>query len=472
MTAARRFEFQDSKSSKFWELTLSANVLTVCYGKIGTNGRSNDKEFDTEEAATAEAEKLIAGKVKKGYLEIARADSESTEFIARDSEWLEENEDYEHLSEFGYETILHAEGDVALSEEAIETLLKTADAIIITGNLSVDGALSVQDNQRLLVTGDVKCKSFWAGEGFFECTELDCSQYMEFACDDNMCSETLDIGTLKALVIVCPYVKVDDLASTVAYEFTCNDVDEEQKGISQLLASQFDLVYSALKAGQPIDDKWIVANKHLACTAGASEVASEPPSSEAIEIGGQHYPLDTKKVIAFSSNVVDLSLLSKLTELEYLDLRDTKVSDLTPIRGLVNLTFINIGDTEVSDLRPLENLVNLETLYVSDHVSDLSPISGLIKFKYLSLVGTQVTDLTPLGNLTKLKELILKPLQPIDLKPLVRLSGLKKLTILGSLKGLDLSPLTELKKLKELTIYDHDFDDELLQKALPKCKFT
>jgi predicted DNA-binding WGR domain protein len=58
-----------ASSAKFWEVMVEGGVLTVRFGKIGANGQTTVKEFDSQAAAEAEAEKLIAGKVKKGYVE-------------------------------------------------------------------------------------------------------------------------------------------------------------------------------------------------------------------------------------------------------------------------------------------------------------------------------------------------------------------------------------------------------------------
>lgn len=70
----RYFEFvgEDSgrgiaSSTKFWEVTIDGSQLTIRFGKIGTNGQTTIKAFDSDELALAEAEKLIASKVKKGY---------------------------------------------------------------------------------------------------------------------------------------------------------------------------------------------------------------------------------------------------------------------------------------------------------------------------------------------------------------------------------------------------------------------
>ncbi len=69
----RRFEFKGEKSSKFWEISVSGNCFTVRYGKIGTDGQTQDKEFADDATAQKQAQKLIAEKVGKGYLEVIAA---------------------------------------------------------------------------------------------------------------------------------------------------------------------------------------------------------------------------------------------------------------------------------------------------------------------------------------------------------------------------------------------------------------
>ena len=67
----RRFEFVDDSSSKFWEMdyTEGESSFTVRYGRIGTDGQAQTKEFDSADKAAVESAKLIAEKVKKGYQE-------------------------------------------------------------------------------------------------------------------------------------------------------------------------------------------------------------------------------------------------------------------------------------------------------------------------------------------------------------------------------------------------------------------
>ena len=65
----RTFEFKDAKSDKFWHIELADSSFTVHFGRTGTNGQTQTKEFGSAEAAKKEYEKLIAEKVKKGYTE-------------------------------------------------------------------------------------------------------------------------------------------------------------------------------------------------------------------------------------------------------------------------------------------------------------------------------------------------------------------------------------------------------------------
>ena len=66
----RRFEFVVGVSDKFWEISVTGKDVTVRFGRNGTNGQSNVKSFADGAAAAKHAEKLIAEKTGKGYVEV------------------------------------------------------------------------------------------------------------------------------------------------------------------------------------------------------------------------------------------------------------------------------------------------------------------------------------------------------------------------------------------------------------------
>ncbi len=67
---ARRFEFSEGSSNKFWEIQLDGTSFTTTYGKIGTDGQTSMKEWPDEAKAQKEYDKLVAEKTKKGYVEV------------------------------------------------------------------------------------------------------------------------------------------------------------------------------------------------------------------------------------------------------------------------------------------------------------------------------------------------------------------------------------------------------------------
>lgn len=70
----RAFEFSDDKSHKFWWIESKDSAYVVNYGRTGTIGKYQIKEFDDAAECTKEAEKLIASKLRKGYKEIDNYD--------------------------------------------------------------------------------------------------------------------------------------------------------------------------------------------------------------------------------------------------------------------------------------------------------------------------------------------------------------------------------------------------------------
>ncbi|MFF3947386.1 WGR and DUF4132 domain-containing protein [Streptomyces sp. NPDC001902] len=66
----RRWELVGGGSAKFWEAAVDGALVTVRYGRIGAEGRLQEKELGSAEAASLHFGKLVAEKERKGYLEV------------------------------------------------------------------------------------------------------------------------------------------------------------------------------------------------------------------------------------------------------------------------------------------------------------------------------------------------------------------------------------------------------------------
>jgi uncharacterized protein (TIGR02996 family) len=65
----RTFELRDAKSHKFWNIDLQGNQFTVAYGRVGSAGQTQTKQFDDADKARKEHDKLVREKLAKGYVE-------------------------------------------------------------------------------------------------------------------------------------------------------------------------------------------------------------------------------------------------------------------------------------------------------------------------------------------------------------------------------------------------------------------
>jgi uncharacterized protein (TIGR02996 family) len=73
----RTFVFTDAKSNKFWNIDLQGASFTVTFGKVGSKGQTQIKDFPDQEKARQAHDKLVAEKLGKGYVETTAGRSPS-----------------------------------------------------------------------------------------------------------------------------------------------------------------------------------------------------------------------------------------------------------------------------------------------------------------------------------------------------------------------------------------------------------
>jgi predicted DNA-binding WGR domain protein len=69
----RTFHFSEGSSNKFWSIEVTGSKTLVHFGKIGTSGQAQEKDWGSDAAAQSAGAKLVAEKTKKGYTEQATA---------------------------------------------------------------------------------------------------------------------------------------------------------------------------------------------------------------------------------------------------------------------------------------------------------------------------------------------------------------------------------------------------------------
>ena len=185
-----------------------------------------------------------------------------------------------------------------------------------------------------------------------------------------------------------------------------------------------------------------------------------------------------------STSVTDLSPLAKLTKLKRLELDCWHSDDIMPLTNLTQLETLSLFNCS-ADLVALKNLTGLKTLYLRTDSTDLSALANLTNLKELMLEGDAITDLSKLAGLTRLEELSLGGPSDIhgpavtDLSPLAHLVNLTILKLPTNSYDISrdgsnlLHPLANLTNLRELDLGMADVTHEevaALQKALPNCK--
>jgi predicted DNA-binding WGR domain protein len=158
----KHFTCQDGKSDKFWSISTNGGSFTVRYGKTGTDGQEKTKAFGSAELCEKEAEKLVAEKLKKGYVaedrEGAGEDGDAgfrtitygeleDWTINKDNNLLNDmiyDDFFDELEEFSEEGVRFYEGNASLDR------IEVNPCTVVDGNLTV-GAINWQCGRGLLV---------------------------------------------------------------------------------------------------------------------------------------------------------------------------------------------------------------------------------------------------------------------------------------------------------------------------------
>ncbi|KAL0220260.1 hypothetical protein RCL1_000115 [Eukaryota sp. TZLM3-RCL] len=189
-------------------------------------------------------------------------------------------------------------------------------------------------------------------------------------------------------------------------------------------------------------------------------------SHDTVDISLYSHCLRLKSLNLSQKRVENISQISKLTNLETLDLSNVrlpphnKITDISFLSPCIKLKSLSLNDSEVTDFGPLSLILNnLKSLSLNNtEFSDLSQLSLFKQLEILSLKGNRITDIYPLSSLENLGCLSLCYNQISDLSPLSCLHFLEKL-YLSCNKITDISFLASLNNLVDLSLAHNRITD-------------
>jgi Leucine-rich repeat (LRR) protein len=190
---------------------------------------------------------------------------------------------------------------------------------------------------------------------------------------------------------------------------------------------------------------------------------------EIVDLNGLEYCLNLTELQLWGNEIVDITELASLTQLEILNIGSAEfgdyygnnISDITPLASLSNLKWLSFIKNNIQNLKPLENLTTLEYLSIRQNdISDISQLKNLTNLKTLDMNDNSIANgLSVLTNLTNLEHLEFARNNSSDISALANLTKLKYQLDIGGNNISDISSLSNLNKLENLAISENLIND-------------
>ncbi|QWG26610.1 LPXTG cell wall anchor domain-containing protein [Bacillus mycoides] len=177
------------------------------------------------------------------------------------------------------------------------------------------------------------------------------------------------------------------------------------------------------------------------------------------EIAGLEYMTNLEKLTLRESNVTDISVISELRHLKYLDLSSNPIESIQPVSKLENLDMLFLRDNKIADLTPLSQMKKIKILdLIGNNIKDLTPLFTVLSLEEVYLANNQISNLSGIEKLKNVKLLWIGNNKISDVEPISKMSNLIELEIADSeLK--DISPLSKLGKLQVLNLEENYISD-------------
>jgi predicted DNA-binding WGR domain protein len=171
-----QLEFEEGTSSKFWRARVEGKTLYVNYGKIGTAGQTQVKDFADHATAMKEYEKVVREKRKKGYVDSSgggREEEDGEDAELEDEEEEEEEEAARPKRKAGGKAAAPAAAPAARPAGGLRMVLEAGPRRVET-QLFLDGKTVRMDATESHATPEAAKQAFerlkraLAGEGYRE----------------------------------------------------------------------------------------------------------------------------------------------------------------------------------------------------------------------------------------------------------------------------------------------------------------
>ena len=154
-----------------------------------------------------------------------------------------------------------------------------------------------------------------------------------------------------------------------------------------------------------------------------------------------------------TNRITDISALSELTALTWLNLSDNQVADISALSGLIEIEILTLYGNQITDITPLSGMVRLRHLDLGrNQITDASALSGLSSLAWLDLSNNRLADFGVLSGLIGLETLLLERTAMAGIDWLSGLRNLKSLG-LGGNQIEDISGLSGLLSLETAILY-------------------
>lgn len=159
---------------------------------------------------------------------------------------------------------------------------------------------------------------------------------------------------------------------------------------------------------------------------------------------------ELQELDASRSGVTDISVLKYASKITRLNIENTGVADISVIKKMPTLQLLDASNTKASDFTALTDLTALTNVDVSaTPLQSLIPFQNLTALQTLDISSTSVSDLNPLANLKGLSELTIDSTNVVEAAPVAQLTGLMILSM-NDTKISTLAPLKSLAKLQKV----------------------